>query len=346
MEKNVEKQLILRAYEPDMNVLKATAKQLVGMQDVSLNLYGQAKEVLLVITAHSYAPAAATELTEMVAEQFENALGAAAYGRGKGSLAYFTAGELLETEATVAAADAHTGELLGEEFSHTKRGSQVFDFGETSYDDARIADKIDVMACRNFEEGNTAQKAAAYATAAAKYARCEYGVCITDSAEEGKVYVAVAYKGYVYMRRFAQGAEADKRAALTALDTIRLLACKLPTPKAHVFKANTDFDWNDPVRKSPNNPYLAPIVVLAVLLVALGIACWYFFSNFSLGDTTGDAVPVSTGVSDAASVSDDTASDAAASGDTASETETSSDESVAASVSSEAASVGPVRPFG
>ena len=82
------------------------------MQDTSLNLYGQAGEVLIVVTARAYAQAAATELTENVAEQFELALGPAAYGRGKGSLAYFTAGELIQSESTLAAADPATGALL------------------------------------------------------------------------------------------------------------------------------------------------------------------------------------------------------------------------------------------
>ena len=85
MEKNVEKQLVVRTFEPDMNALKQTAKQLAHMQDTSLNLYGQAGEVLIVVTARAYAQAAATELTENVAERFELALGPAAYGRGKGS---------------------------------------------------------------------------------------------------------------------------------------------------------------------------------------------------------------------------------------------------------------------
>lgn len=120
MDKNVEKQLIVRTFEPDMAVLKQVAKQMSGMQDVALNLFGQAGEVLIVITARAHAPAAATELTERIAERFEMALGDAAYGRGKGSVAYFAAGELMQAEALVAASDPKTGGLLGEEFSHTK----------------------------------------------------------------------------------------------------------------------------------------------------------------------------------------------------------------------------------
>lgn len=43
MEKNVEKQLVVRTFEPDMNALKQTAKQLAHMQDTSLNLYGRGR---------------------------------------------------------------------------------------------------------------------------------------------------------------------------------------------------------------------------------------------------------------------------------------------------------------
>ena len=157
MEKNVEKQLVVRTFEPDMNALKQTAKQLAHMQDTSLNLYGQAGEVLIVVTARAYAQAAATELTENVAEQFELALGPAAYGRGKGSLAYFTAGELIQSESTIAAADPATGALLAEEFSHTKRGPSVFDFGDGSYNDSRVVAKIKNAVYKYAEEGNAPQ---------------------------------------------------------------------------------------------------------------------------------------------------------------------------------------------
>ena len=144
-----------------MNALKQTAKQLAHMQDTSLNLYGQAGEVLIVVTARAYAQAAATELTENVAEQFELALGPAAYGRGKGSLAYFTAGRLIQSESTIAAADPATGALLAEEFSHTKRGPSVFDFGDGSYNDSRAVAKIKNAVYKYAEEGNAPQIAAA-----------------------------------------------------------------------------------------------------------------------------------------------------------------------------------------
>ncbi len=297
LEKNVEKQLIVRMFEPDMAALKQTAKQISAMQDVQLNLYGQAGEVLVVVTVHAIAAAAATEMSERIASLFEDALGASVYGRGKGSLAYFTAGELIENEALIAAADPKTGALLGEEFSHTKRGTSVFDFGDSSYGDSRVMAKIKATAAKNFEPGDNAQMAAARAAAASKCARAEFGVAIGGVGVEGKdVYLAVAYKGYVYLRRFSQKPDAGKRAALAALDiTRRLLQKEEPSPATRVFKANTDFSWDAPVAKrKTGNKYLAPIIVLAVLLVALGIACWYFFTHFTLGSDVPDTVPAST----------------------------------------------------
>ena len=235
MEKNVEKQLVVRTFEPDMNALKQTAKQLAHMQDTSLNLYGQAGEVLIVVTARAYAQAAATELTENVAEQFELALGPAAYGRGKGSLAYFTAGELIQSESTIAAA-------------------------------------------------------------AARFAHADFGVASVGMGTGAEVvYLAVAHRGYVYIKRIKNGEGAGKVVALSALDMVRRLAQKQPVDRARMFKANSDFDWNAPLKKRRSSKYAAPIAVLAVLLVALAVACWYFFTHFSLGggNGAGGALPVS-----------------------------------------------------
>ena len=65
--KTVQKQVIVRLYQPDMDALKGAARQAGLQRDVQLKLYGQAGEVLVVIRAQAYAQAAATELTEMAA---------------------------------------------------------------------------------------------------------------------------------------------------------------------------------------------------------------------------------------------------------------------------------------
>jgi len=299
MEKNVEKQMIIRTFEPNLDQLKQTARQLAHMQDVSLNLYGQASEVLIVVTARAFAQAAATELTESVAEQFELSLGDTVYGRGKGSLAYFTAGELIEHEANIAAADAETGALLEEEFSHTKRGPSVFDFGEGSYHDRRFLNKVQAAEERYADEGDAAQSVAARAVAASKYGHADFGAAVMGIGSGEAVYIAVAYRGYVYLRRFKDSDTASKSAALMMLDLIRRLMKKQPVNNARMFKAYSDFDWNEPITRKRANPYLAPIIVLAVLLVLLAGACWYFFTHYSLGGGQGSSLPAdnSTGAS-------------------------------------------------
>lgn len=293
MEKNVEKQLIIRVFEPNLEKLKQTARQLAHMQDISLNLYGQAGEVLIVVTARAYAQAAATELTESVAEQFELALGPTVYGRGKGSLAYFTAGELIEHEANIAAADADTGALLAEEFSHTKRGPAVFDFGETTYRDERFLRKVQDAEERYADEDDLAQTVAARAAAAAKYGHTDFGTAVVGLGSGEYVYLAVAHQKYVYLRRLRDGETAAKSAALMLLELIRRLMKKLPVGSARMFKANSDFLWDEPIKKGASSPYLVPIVILTVLIVALVVACWYFWKNFSSGGAdAGSALPV------------------------------------------------------
>ncbi|MEG1639968.1 MAG: hypothetical protein RR284_03480 [Ruthenibacterium sp.] len=297
--KNVEKQVIVRFFQPDMQLLKTTAKHLAAtMPDAKLGLYGQAGEVLVVITAHAYAPAAATELTESAAEQFEQAAGAAAYGRGKGSLAYVTAGEMIESETVVAAADEATGALLETEFAATKRGTKVFDFGADSYTNPKISAKIDAAATFDPDDEETPlQNAADRAAAAAKCTRSDFGAAISGLEGGTEVYAAVAYKGTVYISQIPAGKDAGKQAALSVLDIIRRLLSKEDLPNSKSFRAGNEIDWNMPQKAKTAHKNLVPIVILIVLLLALCGACWYLASHFFFGKDKGDAVPASTSAS-------------------------------------------------
>ena len=68
LEKHVEKQIIVRMFEPDMNVLKQAARQISAMPDTALNLYGQGGEVLLVAKVRAIAEATATQMAENIAD--------------------------------------------------------------------------------------------------------------------------------------------------------------------------------------------------------------------------------------------------------------------------------------
>ena len=77
------------------------------------------------------------------------------------------------------------------------------------------------------------------------------------------------------MRRFKPAPDAAKRAALASLDIIRRLSLKAPLEEVRMFKANTDFEWDEPLTRRRSNKVLGPVIVLIVLLLALAGTCWY-----------------------------------------------------------------------
>ncbi|NLS84220.1 MAG: hypothetical protein GXZ14_01200 [Ruminococcaceae bacterium] len=243
-EKNVTKQVIVRFFAPDMHKLKVTAKQLsVTSPDLKLGLYGQADEILVVLNAQSYAEAAAMQLTESGAQMFEDAMGDYSYGRGKGGLAYVTAGELMEARAYIAAGDEETGALLETEVKATKRGDKVFDFGDDSYLNDKVASKIEKAAIFDPNEATPAYQAAAdWATAAAKCTKSEFGAAIKGFGEE-KLYAAIAHGKFVYVREIPASKDAEKCAALTLLDMTRRLLIGAGVPYAQSCKAGQELEW-------------------------------------------------------------------------------------------------------
>ncbi len=245
-EKNVTKQVIVRFFAPDMHKLKVTAKQLsVTSPDLKLGLYGQADEVLVVLNAQSYAEAAATQLTEAGAQMFEDAMGDYSYGRGKGGLAYVAAGELMEKRAYITAADEETGALLETEFKATKRGDKVFDFGDESYLNDKIASKIERAAIFDPNEDTPAyQSAADWASAAAKCTKSEFGAAIKGFGSD-RLYAAVAHGKYVYVREIPAGKDAEKCAALSLLDITRRLIIGADIPYAQSGKAGQELNWSN-----------------------------------------------------------------------------------------------------
>ena len=281
--KTVQKQVIIRLYQPDMDALKSAARQAGLQRDVQLKLYGQAGEVLVVIRAQAYAQAAATELTEVAAEQIEQAVGASAYARGKGSLAYVTAGEMIENECVIAAANPETGALIGEEFAATKRGAKVFDFGESSYNNPRTLHKIEDYAGDPDEE-TPLQMACDLAAAAAKYGKAEFGCAVTGLDSEKAVWAAVCHKGRVWARKIRPGKEAGKTAALTILDTVRLILQKQPVPYAKQFRAGRDAIWSEGKISAKfgggAGKALLTALIVIVLAAAVGIGVWYALTTF------------------------------------------------------------------
>lgn len=344
-QEGVEKQLIVRMFLPDMPLLKATAKQLSAMPSVKLGMYGQSGEVLVVISARARTPAAATELTENAAAQLEAAMGDSVYARGKAPLAAVAVGEMQQDEATLCASDDETGRLLEEELQSVQSADKVFDFGQNSFRNVRMADKIADAALMDDEEStDPIQLSADRSYAVRKCTKADFGVAIAN-VEGGKVVcAAVTYGKMVYVRCIRPAPDALKAAAMSALDMVRRLTLGLDIPYARAFKAGQEIDWNVPVQqkatgksssrgnggggsresressgKGSGKSLIGPFVLLIIVAIALGVGIWYVVNTFIIKDESSLPAGNSTSVSDSAPAQGDAsapagASDPAASG--------------------------------
>lgn len=297
----VQRQLVLRMFLPNMETLKATAREVSAMPGVKLGLYGQAGEVLVAVTVTTATAAAATQLAESAAARFEEAMGDCVYARGRESLAHTVAEELVTDDASLAAADADTGRLLETEMKTAKQGERVFDFGQTSFRNPRISARIEKTAdMGDTDELPLYQLAADRSFAAEKCTKSAYGVAITGTGEGSKmVCVAVTHKKYVYVRCIRPAADADKGAALSALDMIRRLILGLPIPYARAFLASEEIDWNNPINaknrsKKSGKGGIAAIVVLLVLVAAALVVGGVFLYRTFFADGSGAQSTVST----------------------------------------------------
>lgn len=314
---NAQSQIVVRTFMPDINTLKSTAKRMNAVPGTALNLYANAGEVLVVITAAARTPAAAEELCEGAARRFETELGYACYGRGKESMAQLLCEDMLDENKLVASADSITGEWIGEQFNSAREAEAVYDFGEDSYNHPTVAPKLAKKVYIAQRGANVADAAAGMATAAQKCAKTDYGIAFSGLDSGHGVCVAVAAKHCVYVARVAAGQDEGKQAAMMALDIIRRDLFRLPQGEARMFAKNRPIQWNKPMRGRSRVP------LLVTLLVLLAVVCGLWFVSDKLTRFTPEppAVPAVTDTQpDAAdgAPTDGAASDIA--GDTASDT--------------------------
>ena len=305
-QRSAEKQVIIRMYQPDMQLLKATAREMHGTPGLRLGMYGQAGEVLVVAAGQSGDPQLSADIAEDAAAQFEGAMGECVYGFGRTGLAQVTAQTLEKEENTFAAANDETGRWLEAEMQTAPDADKVFDFGQRSYADERMADKIaDAAVLDDEETQDPLQQAADRSYAAHKCTKRDFGVAITGTqGGASMVCAAVTYKKLVYVRCIRPDKDAGKTAALTILDTMRRLTLGQDVPYARVFRAGHEIDWNEPlsddvVQQGGGGGKVLPILLVIVLIAALAGIGWYAVKNFLFKDSA-SAVPASASVSAAA----------------------------------------------
>ncbi len=301
-------QIILRMFQPDMNLLKVTARQLSELPHIKLNLYGQGGEVLVVVTAEGRT-APATELCENAAAQMEAAMGDVVYSRGKTPLAKYVAKLLNKNELNIMAPDEETGTLLEAEFKNVETADKIYDFGQDSYHHSKMANKIADAAIMDDEESDDpVQLSADRSFAAKKCTKADFGVSIASVQGKSTMAVAVTYGKYVYITSIKMAEDAKKKAVMSAFDMIRRLVKGYEIPYARTFKAAQEIDWNEPVlnagnkgvKKSSDKSLVVPIIILIIVSIALGVGIWYVVQNFIITDESAMPVTGDTSTSQAA----------------------------------------------
>ena len=105
------------------------------------------------------------------------------------------------------------------------------------------------------------------------------------------------YKGRVWARKIRPGEEAGKTAALTILDTVRLILQKQPVPYAKQFRAGKDAVWSEGKRAEKSGgagkAVLTALIVI-ILAAAIGVGVWYALTTFVFTHDEPESSSVST----------------------------------------------------
>ena len=272
-------------------------------------VYAKTAEVVIRITAKAASEDEARRVCLDYAKHFYDILGDCVYAMDADSLEEVVVKELAARGLTVATAESCTGGMLSQRITAVPGASGVFAYGACTYAND-IKEKMLGVRHETLEAYGAVspETAAEMARGVRKAAGADFGVGITGIAGPGGgtpekpvglVYLAACSADTVYVQKLVITGRTREVVRLSstqhALEMVRRLAQKQPVDRARMFKANSDFDWNAPLKKRRSSKYAAPIAVLAVLLVALAVACWYFFTHFSLGggNGAGGALPVS-----------------------------------------------------
>lgn len=230
----------------DINIFgigEASAAEMLGditeSESPTVALYCGDGEVRARVAARASDAEMAEEICRPMIERICGILGASVYGIDAHSLEETVVSALKKSGKSVAAAESCTGGLLSKRITSVSGSSEVFELGVTSYS-GRIKNEILGVDAEVIEKLGTVSSPVArmMAQQVRNMADADLGVGITGvagSSFEGKptglVYIAVADREKVYMRRLTLARRADEReyirhiASSNALDMLRLYLC-------------------------------------------------------------------------------------------------------------------------
>ncbi len=205
--------------------------------------YAKEGEVNLRVTAKAQSAAVADNLCTPVINAIKEVLGDCVYGVDCESLQHLVVEKLKEKKMKIATAESCTAGLLSSMITEVPGSSAVFDFGVSAYANRIKEEALGVPKEIIEKYGAVSEHTAAYmAMGVRKLANADLGIGITGVAGPGAsehkpvglVYIALADKEHVWIRRATLGHGSDERekvrrnSAKTALDLVRRYLCSLP----------------------------------------------------------------------------------------------------------------------
>ncbi len=268
-----QKEVVLRIYGAELQALKQVLQQVSALPGLSVSLFGKDNEYLVRLLVTSGGEAASNQLCESAAQMIEDALGEDVYGRGDHTLAHYAAAALLIKSATLATVSPELGELLATEFSTTKRGERVFDFGAKTYQvHGNFAPKAKTI--QQFG-ASSIQAATELAFAAMKKGRAKYGAALSQPDGTGRRWAVVTEKNRAFVRQLPPDASGHA-AALAILDLVRRILAKGDIPQGDACYRKGHVNPAKPLKNPRGRGKLLAICAVCVLLLLTGAACLYF----------------------------------------------------------------------
>ncbi len=217
--------------------------QYTKFQNPTLATYASEGEVSLRVTAKAHNRIMADNLCLPIINTVCDTLGDCVYGVDSGEIQSVVVEMLREKGLKVATAESCTAGLLSAMITEVPGASEIFDLGVSAYANQIKTGALGVPESVIEKYGAVSEHTAAYmAIGVRKVANADLGIGITgvagpaasESKPVGLVYIALADKNNIWIRRATFGHGTNERdkirrsSAKTALDLLRRYLCSLP----------------------------------------------------------------------------------------------------------------------
>ncbi len=225
------------------SAIEGKIKSFIEKENPTTAPYAKDGEIALRVTAKAENKAEADRLCAPVINSIKEILGNSVYGVDSKGLNYTVVELLKEKNLKIATAESCTAGILSAMITEVAGSSQIFDFGISAYANHIKTNALGVPQSVIEKHGAVSEHTASYmALGVRKLSGADIGIGITgvagpDSSESkpvGLVYIAIADKQHIWVRRVMLGHGKNERqkvrinSAKTALDLVRRYVSSLP----------------------------------------------------------------------------------------------------------------------